>query len=66
MTGKINPFVFSVSKFAQWRWPLKSGSSALHVINGPTDVSPIQQLVAETANLISVLTISHLEIDVMP
>jgi hypothetical protein len=44
MKRKINHFVFNVSQFAQWPEPLKSGSSALHVINGPTTVAPNQQL----------------------
>jgi hypothetical protein len=58
----MNAFVLNVRNLTQCPESLQSGSSALHVINGPTTVAPdsATALFIATATLMTTLMTSHL------
>jgi hypothetical protein len=64
---KLNPFVWNVRNLTQRPQLLKSGSSALHVINWPTNFArgSATSIILATATLMTTLTIPQLHIVVM-
>jgi hypothetical protein len=64
----LNPLVLIVRKFSQCPEPQQSGSSITHVINFPTTFAPdsANSLFLANATLMTKLTISRLQFNVMP